>query len=79
MFLNSLMGGVIYPRFIGRENQNQPVLYNILYGVPKFLIHCKFILTKHLVTRVATNIDNGHIVIDGWYCGTLTCACPYIN
>ena len=34
-------------------------------------IHCKIlmvILTKHLVTRVATNIDNGYYcdVIDSW-------------
>ena len=32
------MGGAIYPRIIGRENQNhQPILHN-LYGVPKFLV-----------------------------------------
>ena len=28
----------MYPRIIGRQKQNQPILYNILYGVPKFLV-----------------------------------------
>ena len=38
----------VYPRIIGRENQNQPILYNILEGVPKipsiFLIGVQYIL-----------------------------------
>ena len=28
----------MYPRIIGRQKQNQPILYKILYGVPKFLV-----------------------------------------
>ena len=31
-------GGAIYPRIIGRENQNHQPILHILYGVPKFLV-----------------------------------------
>ena len=32
------MGGAIYPRIIGRDNQNHQPILHILYGVPKFLV-----------------------------------------
>ena len=61
-------------------------LMHVLYHTTCALVdrgpmHLKVILTKNLVTRVATDNDNGYniIVIVSWNCSILICACPYMN